>query len=451
LRAGLDAYLDQKGATWGEAYAFSGFVLVTQGEKVLYARGGGKVDREGEALIDADTNFRIGSVTKQFTAAAILKLQEEGKLSVSDPINKHLPDYPKKNGERITVHHLLTHTSGIPNYTNDPTMMDWAHKPHSTQEMLELFAKRPLEFEPGEKFRYSNSGYIVLGAIIEQISGQGYGEYIAATLLEPAKLAHTVYGDADALDNRALGYSLEVSEEDLVDADRIDMSVPHAAGAIRSSANDLVAWDAALRGEAILSEASKKALYTPEQSKYAYGWMIDERDGQTIIRHGGGIPGFVTEFIRVPEQELVIVTWTNTLGGDTGRLAKMALDLVAGKVDLPDAEPAAQPMPEDAAERYGGSFQLSPESLADLESKGVPKDFLQGIGMVEISAKDGYLEFDPVGQDTLKGYPMGADRFFVKHAVQTELQFAGPKDSDRMDEIFVEQGSLSLQYARSAN
>ena len=449
LNAGLDAYLDQKGATWGETYAFSGYVLVTQGEKILYARGGGKTDREGEALIDADTSFRIGSVTKQFTAAAILKLQEEGKLSVSDPISKHLPDYPKKNGERITLHHLLTHTSGIPSYTNDPTMMDWAHKPHTTQQMLDLFAERPLEFDPGDKFTYSNSGYVVLGAVIEAISGQGYGEYIQSALLVPAQLSRTVYGDAEALENRAMAYALEVSEEELIDADAIDMSVPHAAGAIRSTANDLVRWDAALRGDAILSEASKEALYTPEQNEYAFGWMIKERDDQVVIRHGGGIPGFITEYIRVPSQELVIVTWTNTLGGDTGRLAEMALDLVAGKVDLPDAEPSAQPLAQDAAERYAGSFELSPESLTDLKGKGAPDEFIQGIGMVEISIKDCYLEFDPVGQDTLKAYAMGENRFFVKHMIETQLRFEGQKGAVRMDQIFLEQGGLIVQYKRS--
>jgi D-alanyl-D-alanine carboxypeptidase len=310
LNSKLPPFIDSVGA--GQpSRAFSGYVLVAQHDKPIFSRGYAVSDREKHTPNTADTSFRVGSVTKQFTAAAILRLEQDGKLSVNDPISKHLPEYPAV-GKDVTIHQLLTHTSGIPSYTDDPAIMSRRAQRFTVPQLLALFWDKPLVFAPGSRFAYSNSGYIVLGAIIESASGKPYATYLAETLFLPAGMTRTVVGDAESATDRAEGYQL--AGDKLEPADPIDMSVPYAAGAVRSTANDLVRWHRALEGDQILGAAAKAKLYKPALNDYAYGWVAKEVEQRPTVRHGGGIDGFSTMYWRVPAADLVVVAWSNVLG-----------------------------------------------------------------------------------------------------------------------------------------
>jgi D-alanyl-D-alanine carboxypeptidase len=238
LNAQLPPYLASIGAG-SQNRALSGYVLVAQHDQVLYGHGFGFADRAAQRAPTADTSFRTGSVTKQFTAAAILRLEQDGELTVEDPVGKHLPDYAGP-GKDVTIHQLLTHTTGIPNYTAIEAVMARRGEPFTVRELLATFADQPLEFPPGTKFKYSNSNYAILGAIIERASGMPYRTYLAERLFKPAGLASTEVGDAAGAADRAEGYRIENGTA--VPAKSIDMSLPFAAGAVRSTANDLMRW-----------------------------------------------------------------------------------------------------------------------------------------------------------------------------------------------------------------
>ena len=248
----LDAYIDSYGKERGQAYRFSGYVHVVKADQVLYSKAFEYANRQTETVATPNTSFRIGSVTKQFTAAAIMLLEKQGKLALTDTIRKHLPSYPASSGgDKVTIHHLLTHTGGVPSYTNDEEVMKRRAQAMTTAELLATFKDKALDFEPGEEFEYSNSGYVILGAIIEKVAGSSYAEAMNKLVFEPAALTDTVVGDAPKARERALGYQTNPQGE-VVPADPIDMSVPHAAGAIRSTALDLVRWHEVLEDGSVL-------------------------------------------------------------------------------------------------------------------------------------------------------------------------------------------------------
>ena len=442
--AQLTPYLESFGKKLGVTRALSGFVLVAQHGRPVYARGFGYADREHKTPNDADTSFRIGSVTKQFTAAAILVLQQDGKLSVDEPIGTYLPDYPAV-GRAITLHQLLTHTSGIPSYTELPGVMDTRARPHTPAELLALFDDKPLEFAPGSQFAYSNSNYIVLGAIIEKVSGQPYADFVAKRLFAPAGLTRTVVGDADGATDRALGY--QPLGDDLAPADPIDMSVPYAAGAVRSTANDLVAWAHALDGDSILTAASKARLYKAEKSNYAYGWVVNEVDGHTIYGHDGGIDGFESMYLRVPDQDLVIVAWTNNTGVHPQPMAEAALNVaLGGKVD-PVIEPDVVPLDDAAAARIIGHYQLTDDARKTAAAAGVAADLLPTIESADVTRDRGHLILKLVGQDALQLDALAPTRYLqLDNNVTLDVQLPAKGNATGLT---LTQGDVTLAYARA--
>ncbi|KRD11813.1 serine hydrolase [Flavobacterium sp. Root901] len=316
-------------AKYNEYGQFNGSALVAENGKIIYKKGFGLANMEWNIPNQTDTKFRLGSISKQFTALLIVKLAEEGKIKLNVPITTYLPDYPKETGDQITIHNLLTHTSGIPNYTNAPNFLkEKSRNPYTPEEFIKTFNKLPLDFKPGEKFNYSNSGYFLLGYIIEKISGKTYEQYLQEVILTPLKMRNTGYDHFEViLKNRAAGYEREGKK--ITNAPFLDMSIPYAAGSLYSTVEDLYLWDQALYTNKLLSEKSMESLFKPYikawDSSYGYGWFIREADNGdkgklTIIEHGGGINGFNTNIARVPADKNLIVLLNNTGGTVLGEM-----------------------------------------------------------------------------------------------------------------------------------
>jgi len=305
LAAELDAYLADLHTNSG----FNGSVVVSVGDETLLAKGYGLADVELDVAVTPHTKFRIGSITKQFTAMGIMILQERGKLSVEDSLATHLSDIPA-HWEGVTLHQLLTHTSGIMHSWNLPGFRETMATPATLDETLARFHDAPLLYEPGSDYAYSGVGYFILAKVIEVVSEQDYGEFLRAEIFSPAGMNDTGADRAeDILENRAGGYLRE--EGVLEDAPAIFMPILTGGGNLYSTAEDLVRWDRALRAGQFISPEGYEALYRPELDNYAYGWFVGEGYGYLVLRHGGGVPGFSTHIVRIPNAELCVVVLSN--------------------------------------------------------------------------------------------------------------------------------------------
>ena len=338
--------LDKLISTYAEYGKFNGSVLVAEKGKVIYKKGFGLADMEWNIPNQPDTKHRLGSITKQFTAMLIMQLVEQGKLKLDVPISTYLPEYPKKNGDVITIHQLLTHSSGTPNMTSFPGFSkNIKGNSYSPVQLVNLFADSTLQFKPGEKFAYSNSGYILLGYIIEKVTGKSYEQVLQENIFTPLKMTNTGYDHAKILlKNRASGY--EKNGRHFVNATFIDMSVPYAAGSMYSTVEDLYLWDQALYGNQLLRKENIDLLFVKHipsgGSYYGYGWGIGGiRLGNTeerieTIGHGGGIDGFNTQITRIPSDKSLIVLLNNTGGAPLNEMTEAIAAILHDKsYDLP--------------------------------------------------------------------------------------------------------------------
>ncbi len=308
--AGIAAELDAYCRAAAEVLHFQGVVLVARDGTPILEKGYGFASRELGVMNTPQTRFLIASVTKQFTAAAIMHLEERGKLSLQDPITRHLPSYPGDPGDRITVHHLLTHTSGIPNYLSDPEIWARISMEIPISELVDSFSHKPLDFEPGTDFGYSNSGYVLLGLIIEAASGQTYAEYLRESIFQPLGMDNSGYGcHSTIIPNLASGH--ETVADEWRKAGRIAMSLAYSAGALYSTASDLLKWDQALYGNMLLTESSREKMFTPVLEGFGYGWVMREVAGRRAIHHGGGMPGFTSHIGRYPDDGLTVIVLSN--------------------------------------------------------------------------------------------------------------------------------------------
>ncbi|GLR17310.1 serine hydrolase [Portibacter lacus] len=319
---------------------FNGSVLVAEKGQVVYKGGKGMANMEWGIKNDADTKHRLGSITKQFTAMIVMQLMEEGKVKLDAPITTYIPNYPKVNGDQITLHHLLTHTSGIPNYTSFAGFFkNESRNTYSPEEFLVFFADSTLNFEPGSEFEYSNSGYFLLGYIIEQVAQDSYENELEKRIFDPLGMKDTGYDHhGTILKNRATGYEREGMK--FVNSPYLDMSIPYAAGSLYSTAEDLYLWDRALYTEKLISAETKTLMYGAHADAwggaYGYGWSIADRDGELEIGHGGGINGFNTLISRYPEQDQVVILLNNTGGANLSGITKGIKAILAGKdYDIP--------------------------------------------------------------------------------------------------------------------
>jgi CubicO group peptidase (beta-lactamase class C family) len=371
-------------------------IAVRDGRTVL-RKAYGMADLELGVPLQPDMVFRIGSMTKQFTAAAILMLVEEGKLAVSDPITKFLPDYPT-GGRTITVEHLLTHTSGIKSYTEMDDFLANLRKDYTVQELIDHFKSQPMDFEPGEKYQYDNSGYFLLGAILEKASGMGYEAFLKKRIFDVVGMPDTSLESTSRITpRRAHGYAK--NGETWVNADFMSMTQPFSAGAIVSTVDDLARWDAALyagkllRPETLQQAFTRHRLRDGKEIDYGYGWEPGQWEGFTVIQHGGGINGFVSMGIRVPERKVYVAVLSN-------RTAEpfpfpVAQRVAAYLLEKP-WEPRRAVVPEATLRDYAGVYRVDEKRA------------------VTVTVDGGRLYTQPSGGRKTEALPLSASEFFYE-------------------------------------
>jgi len=309
--------------TYEEYGKFNGSVLVSEQGKVIYKKGFGMANMEWDIPNQPNTKHLIASITKQFTAMLILQLVAEGKLDLQEPITTYLPDYPKGSGDIITTHHLLTHTSGIPDYTEFPKFMeDESRNPYSPAAFVKTFDEKELDFKPGEKYSYSSSGYFILGVLIEKLSGKSYEQILKDKIFTPLNMKDTGYDNhKDILKNRAAGYEKE--NGNYINSSYLDMTIPYAAGSLYSTVEDLYKWDQALYTTTILPKEYMTMYFKPyipafDKKHYAYGWEVgydkigSSKDSIYTIGHDGSINGFNTNISRATSDKSLVVLLNNT-------------------------------------------------------------------------------------------------------------------------------------------
>ena len=316
------AHIDELVKSYHGIRQFNGAVLVAEQGRVIFRKGYGMANMEWAIPVEPDTKFRLGSITKQFTSALVLQLVEQGKIKLDGKLSDYLPDYRKDTGGRITIHQLLNHTSGVPSYTGRANFLkEESRDPYAVSDFVKKFASGDLEFEPGSKFAYNNSGYFLLGAIIEKVTGKSYAEAVQERIFDPLGMKASGYDlAATIIPKRASGY--RISDNGYVNAPYLDMTIPYAAGSLYSTVEDLYLWDRALYTDKLLPAELKSKMFTPGLEHYGFGWSISNRkldDDKTevgTIVHGGGIHGFNTTLVRVPERKELVVLLDNTSRGD---------------------------------------------------------------------------------------------------------------------------------------
>ena len=305
---------------------FNGTALVSENGKVIYKKAFGMANMEWEIPNTPETRFRLGSITKQFTAVLTLQLVEQGKIKLDAKLSDYLPDYRQDIGNKVTVHHLLTHTSGIPSYTGLPGFFaNVSRNPYNVGDFVKKYTSGDLEFEPGSKYAYNNSGYFLLGAIIERVTGKSYEQALKEHIFDPVGMKNTGYDHHDTLiPKRASGYAKK--PDGYTNAPYLDMSIPYAAGSMYSTVEDLYLWDQALYTDKLISAQSKELMYKPFLENYAYGWVVTNASFKQndqpvqVIKHGGGINGFTTMIVRLVNQKNLIVILDNTSSPNLERL-----------------------------------------------------------------------------------------------------------------------------------
>jgi CubicO group peptidase (beta-lactamase class C family) len=362
-----DEYL----SVWARQGRFSGTVLIAKGGKILLRKGYGMANYEQHVPNTPETVFRIGSITKMFTALSVLQLEERGLLNVTDPVIKYIPELPQP-WRAITVHQLLCHKSGVPDFINAKTYSDLDDSRH-VENALKEYADKPLLSPPGETFRYSNSGYILLGRIIEVVSGQPYESYLDEDILRPAGMTFTAFDhSAQLVPNRANGYSFD--GETVINSKPGDPAFGSAAGALRSTVDDLYKLDRILKSGKLFSAAITTKAWTayghlvaplpvPLEAEYGYGWMIGNDLGHRYVGHGGWVNGFVSDFKRFTDDDAVLIVLSNF---ETSNYVTVSQDLTAilfgEKYQVPVEHKIVHPAP-DVLARYVGNYQLGPLAI----------------------------------------------------------------------------------------
>jgi CubicO group peptidase (beta-lactamase class C family) len=345
-------------------------------------------------------------VTKQFTAASILLLEERGKLSVNDPVKKHLPDAPAA-WDKITISHLLTHTSGIPSFTGFPDYAKLEPFATTAEQLVARFRDKPLDFEPGEKWNYSNSGYVLLSYLIEKITGDRYEKFVRENIFAPLGMKDSGYDSNSAvIPHRASGYV--AGKNGYENAGFVHMSVPQGAGALYSTTEDLLKWEQGLFGGKVLQAASLEKMTTPFKNNYAFGLQVDTAGGHKVIEHGGGIEGFVTELEYYPDDKLTVVVLENVNGAaPPGEIAKKLAALAHGDTVKLPGERKEITLDSKVLSRYVGAYQLAqgPAMLITLEGN-------------QLVSKLGNQAVVPI-------FPESETMFFLK-VVDAQIEF--PKD-----------------------
>lgn len=362
---GVSNRLDNLYGTFFKKGGVGSAVLVAKGGRIIYEKGFGMADLEESLPVRSDTVFRIGSITKQFTAIAILQLYEQGKLDLNDEIQKYVADFPRYSNN-ITIENLLTHTSGIKNLT-ELQGLEIKQTRYSAEELIGLFKGQPLDFQPGEKFRYSNSGYILLGYVIEKVSGKSYADYINSEIFAKLGMSHSFYDDPERIiAHRAKGYELDSSYK-LANAAYLNMSFPYSAGGLAMTVEDYLKWYQGLMANRLVrAETLQKAL-TPFQlnnktfTNYGYGWAFRDIFGSKAIEHGGRINGFNAKETYLPQQDILVVIFSNGGFVNTDIINDQAVAIVAEKPQVKEMKISAA-----AKQRYIGQYKFPSDDSTTL-------------------------------------------------------------------------------------
>lgn len=383
-------------------------VAVVKGKDTLLLKGYGLADIENQVPVTPQTVFRIGSVTKQFTSAAVMHLVEQGKVSLDDDITKYIPRYPTR-GNRITVRHLMNHTSGIPSYTDiGPRFGAVMRSDLSHDSLVAMISPMSLMFEPGANFYYNNTGYFMLGMLIEQATGKKYGEYLDEKLFKPNGLTGTTYCDTRRIiPRRAHGYDRD--QTGLVNTTFISMDLPYAAGSLCSTVGDLVSWTSKLASGGIVSAASYREMTTPVRltsgrpMNYGFGLSADTMSGHRVVQHGGGINGFISSLVHLPDDSLIVTVLTNTTPSPADAVA---MALVRAVLGLPAPTPAGPPkdiaLGADERARYTGTYAMTRPDGTKLD--------------VRVFEENGQLMVQPEGQRAAKLMNQGGHVFVAQGA-----------------------------------
>jgi len=397
---------------------FMGSVLVAQDGKVVFSKGYGFANLEWDVPNSPTAKFRLGSVTKQFTAACILLLEERGKLKIDDPVKKYMPDAPAA-WDKVTIFNLLTHTSGIPSFTGFPDYASTEAIATTPEKLVARFRDKPLEFQPGEKWNYSNSGYVLLGYLIEKISGQSYSQFVQDNIFTPLGMKDSGYDSNSAIiAHRAAGYA--PSDKGLINAGYIDMSIPLSAGALYSTTEDLLRWEQGLFGGKLLSVASLQKMTTPFKNDYAFALAVRDANGRKVIEHGGGIEGFNTQLSYYPDDKLTIVVLANQNTGATGDIASKLAALVHGDQVVLAGERKEVAVSPAILQTYVGTYELAP-----------------GFDIV-MTVEGGQLMTQATGQPKFPVFAESETKFFLK-VVDAQLEFV-KNDKGEVTHVILHQG-----------
>jgi CubicO group peptidase (beta-lactamase class C family) len=403
---------------------FSGVVLIARDGQPLFHKAYGMANLEWGVANTTDTVFRLGSVTKQFTAAGIAKLEDSGKLKVSDKACAYLPSCPE-SWRNITIYQLVTHTSGIHNFTDVREYDASKRAPSRLDAQLKLIAGMPLDFDPGTKMNYSNTGYLLLGQIIEKASGMKWEDYLRKEIFLPAGMTQTrADSDTEVIPRRASGFIGNGGKPR--NADFIDMRIPGAAGALVSTTGDLLKWDQALYNEKLFPATTIARLFQPEKNNYAYGWMIENFAGKKMIGHGGGIDGFVTNISRFPEDKTLIVFLCNQMDSDIPTLRGL-VDLAFGRqVEIPRERKEIE-LDSSLLDEYVGKYQIAPTFILSITRDG--KQLLT----------------QATGQGILPVYAEAKDALFAK-AINAQLTFE--REEGKIVRLILHQGGRKTPAKR---
>ena len=406
--------------------------LVVHDGEVVFRGAVGMANLELRVPLEPDMVFEIGSITKQFTAAAILLLAEEGKLSIEDPITRHLPDYPAY-GDDITIEHLLTHTSGIVSYTGIPGYMPLEVRHDRTPaEMLDVFKDLPVEFAPGERYAYNNSGYVLLGAIIEAVSGMTYPAFVQTRFFDPLGMETARYGcDTCIIPRRASGYDAGITGA--INQQYLSFTQPYAAGSLMMTVDDLHRWSEALFSGEVISEESLERMTTPfvlnagAPTRYGYGLMIGDVRDRLAFSHGGGIFGFSAYATYLPEEDVFVAVFANS-SSPAVATSIVAERLGAQAIGDPIRVAPRITLPVEVLEPYVGVYILTP--AMDLV----------------ITLEDGQLRIEPTGQANLRIVPTSQTEFEVE-GVEAQVVFDIPVDG-MSPALTLHQGGQALRATR---
>jgi len=402
---------------------FSGSVLIAQNGRILISKGYGMANYEHEVPNNSQTKFRIGSLTKQFTAMAIMMLEEQELLSINDYLKEYMPDYP--NGDKIKIKHLLTHTSGIPDHTELPGFnKERRVYQYDVVKTIEAFKNKPLEFTPGEKFNYSNSGYILLGCIIETVTQMSYEDFVVKHIFKSLNMAHSGYESyREIIKHQANGYSIKNKE--IIKAEYRIISNAHASGALYSTVEDLYLWDRALYTEKLIKKSSLQKMFTPFKDQYGYGWGIVKLFNRRMVGHNGETEGFRLNISRFIDDDACIIILSNFEQTPVGKIsADLAAILFGEPYTIPKAKQTIKVNPKILND-YVGEYEVSPKFS------------------FTITKENNQLFCQPTGQDKLEIYPESETTFFLKK-IDAQISFIREENGD-VKKLILYQGGQEVQ------